>query len=301
MRGLLIAWVLLSPLSQQDRLTPYRTRLAKENALHERTLFGRRHVYVDVGRGPVLVLIHGLGGSLYDWRHVTGSLVRLGYRVIAPDLLGAGESEMPEEADYSLLAQARRVKGLLDELKIDKATLAGASMGGGVAMVFAVDWPERVEKLILIDSVCYPEQVPGYMRLCRLPMAGELMQKTLPTKQVVEWGLKSCYKDESRLSSEEIEAYCAELQSEERRAALVRTLRAMLSTDHKEILAGMERFDRPTLIVWGTSDETVPVELGRRLAKQVPGARFVELDAGHLPNQERPEELVAKMREFLLK
>lgn len=283
----------------QERLTPFRTQLAKAGELHEMRVFGRRHVYVDAGKGPAIVLLHGLGGSLYDWRYVIGPLQEAGYRVIAPDLLGAGESDMPEDADYSLVAQARRLKWMLEELKIDKATLVGNSLGGGVAILYALDWTERVDRLVLIDSVCYPEHLPLYVWFCQVPKASELMSKALPTRQMAEWALKSCYKDCRRIREEEVENYSKELAVDGRKEAMVRWVRAAVPVDSEELQERLKKMGRPTLVVWGTADETVPPALGKRLVKNLPNARWVELEAGHLPNQERPQELVGKVREFL--
>ncbi len=131
------------PPTPAGRLTPYRDRQLERGRIHDVELDGYRYCLLDTGGtdGPPLVLLHGLGGSLYDWRHVVDALAA-SRRVIALDLLGAGESSMPSTADYSVFAQARRVKGLLDALGIDRATLVGNSYGGGVALAFAQDWPE---------------------------------------------------------------------------------------------------------------------------------------------------------------
>src|SRR5262249_4684552 len=127
-----------SVLDPDRRLTEFRQELFDEGALREVRVDSRRYCVLDIGRGPTLVLLHGLGGSLYDWRHLIRPL-SVRHRVIALDLLGSGESELPEGEDYSLAAQARRVRGVLDALGVRRATLVGNSYGGGIALRFIQD------------------------------------------------------------------------------------------------------------------------------------------------------------------
>ena len=154
-------WVLSGCVAAEQsagRLTPFRDALFREGVLRDVVVDGRRTCVADLGEGPPLLLLHGLGGSLYDWRHLLQPLSKK-HRVIAPDLLGAGESEIPESEDYSLPAQARRLRGLLDHLGVGRADLIGSSYGGGIALRFAQDWPERTGRLVLINSICYPEHI----------------------------------------------------------------------------------------------------------------------------------------------
>jgi 2-hydroxymuconate-semialdehyde hydrolase len=281
-----------------SRITPFRTELLREGSLRDVELDGRRYCVVERGSGPPLVLLHGLGGSIYDWRHLVRPLSE-SHRVIAIDLLGAGESDMPEDADYSIAAQARRVKGLMDLLGAERASLVGNSYGGGIALRFAQDWPERVEKLVLINSICYAEEVPAYVTLSKAPCA-ECVAETLPLGKMTRWVLRNSYRTVEKLSEAELDTYIQELRAPGRRAAIIRIIRAVVPPDTTEFVARLRSIRAPSLLLWGTADQTVPVTLGRRLATDLPNARLVELDAGHVPNQERPEEVLRLIREFLM-
>ncbi len=280
-----------------SRLTPWREELRREGALREVALDGRRYCVAEMGRGPTLVLLHGLGGSIYDWRHLLRPLAER-HRVIAIDLLGAGESEIPEQEDYSVAAQARRVKGLLELLGVERATLVGNSYGGGIALRLAQDWPERVDRLVLINSICYAEHVPTYVSLARVPSA-ECVAGSLPLGKMTRWVLRGSYRTVEKLSEEELDTYIREIEAPGRRRAIIQVIRAVVPPDTTEFEARLKSVRAPALLLWGKDDRTVPVELGRRLAKDLPDARLFELDAGHVPNQECPEEVLRRMGEFL--
>jgi pimeloyl-ACP methyl ester carboxylesterase len=279
------------------RLTAFRTGLARDGWLRDVEVDGRRYCVADRGRGEPLVLLHGVGGSIYDWRHVLRPLSR-DRRVIAIDLLGAGESDKPAGEDYSVAAQARRVRGVLEALGVERASLAGNSFGGGVALRFAQDWPERTDRLVLLNSICYAEETPCYLWAARLPGAERLVD-CIPTGQPTRWVLRNSYGTASLLSEEELDSYIVEMGAPGRRRALVRTLRDVVPPDVREFESRLRTIRAPALLVWGKGDRTVPIALGRRLAAELPDARLVELDAGHVPNQEKPEEVVRLMREFL--
>jgi pimeloyl-ACP methyl ester carboxylesterase len=280
-----------------ERLTEFRSDLHRDGLLKDVEVDGRRHCIADLGRGPAIVLLHGLGGSIYDWRHLLRPLAR-DHRVIAVDLLGSGESEIPETEDYSVAAQARRVKGILDHLRIERAALVGNSYGGGIALRFAQDWPERTARLILIDSICYPENIPAYVTLANAPCA-TCVARTIPLGKPTAWVLRSGTGTISRIGKSELEVYLREIGAPGRRAALVHTVRAIVPPDSTEFQTRLKSVRAPALLIWGKDDQTVPVELGRRLAKDLPDARLEELDAGHIPNQERPEQVLALMQGFL--
>jgi pimeloyl-ACP methyl ester carboxylesterase len=283
--------------SGATRLTAFRDRLHRDGALRDLAVDGYRYAVADLGRGPPLVLLHGLGGSIYDWRGLLGPLA-MGHRVIAIDLLGAGESDKPAAGDYSLPAQARRVKGLLDALRIPRAAVIGNSYGGGVALALAEDWPERVDRLVLINPVCYADRVPFYVTLCRIPIADQVVQ-VLPLRLMARWVLRASYRDPEKLSEEELDTYVAELRPAARRSSVIRTVRDLIPPDPSEFYERMKAIEAPTLILWGKDDHTLPVEQGRRLAGELPYAKLIELDAGHVPNQETPEVVLKYLSDFL--
>lgn len=279
------------------RLTSYRSELLEAGALRDMVVDGRRYCVVRMGEGPPIVLLHGLGGSLFDWRHLLRPLAE-DHQVIAVDLLGAGESDIPDDEDYSIAAHARRLRGLLDHLGVARATLLGNSFGGGVALRFAQDWPERVERLVLINSVCYAEHIPGYVTAARLPFAPCIVE-AVPVGKLTRSLLGDANRILSSLNEEEWEIYAQEIQRPGRRRAMVETLRALVPPNTSEFEARLKTIRAPTLLLWGIIDTSVPIELGRRLVRDLPDARLYELDAGHVPNQEKPTEVLQRVREFL--
>jgi pimeloyl-ACP methyl ester carboxylesterase len=279
------------------RLTPFREDLHRIGALRDARVDGRRYCLVDMGEGPPIVLLHGLGGSLYDWRHLLRPLSER-RRVIALDLLGAGESEIPDAEDFTIAAQARRVRGILDHLRVGRCCLVGNSYGGGIALKFSQDWPERVTRMVLLNTICYPERIPAYVNLARMPFAGSLAEG-LPLGALIRRMLRAVYRTVEKLSEEELNTYVRELGTPRSRRAIVRVLRDVVPRDPTEFESRLKTIDAPTLLLWGTADRTLPVALGRRLALDLPNARLVEVDAGHVPNQECPDQVLKLMMEFL--
>ena len=134
---------------------------------HKITLNGERVAYRIAGKGPVLLLVHGMAGSSETWCHVMPALAKR-FTVVAPDLLGQGESDKPR-GDYSLGAHANLLRDLLDALGHSRATIIGQSLGGGVAMQFAYQFPERCERLVLVDSGGLGREVTFYLRMLTVP------------------------------------------------------------------------------------------------------------------------------------
>jgi pimeloyl-ACP methyl ester carboxylesterase len=281
------------------RLTSFREELCETGALHDLVVDGRQYCYLDQGQGSPLVLLHGLGGSLYDWRHLIGPLSQ-NHRVIAIDLLGAGESELPEGEDYSVAAQARRVRGLLDHLGVERATLVGSSYGGGIALRFAQDWPERVLRLVLMNSICYAEKIPASIALAKLPFAA-CIAEAVPLGKATRWVLGDTDRTIEILSEEELSTYTQEFERLGRRRTMIETLRMLIPPDTAEFEARLRKISAPALLIWGVLDKSVPLDLGRRLARDLPKATLFEVEAGHVPNQERPDEVLRLMRSFLSK
>jgi pimeloyl-ACP methyl ester carboxylesterase len=296
--GWALSWFAAAPVQEDAaRVTAFRRALHLEGKLRDVEVDGRRYAVAELGAGPPLVLLHGICGSLSDWRHLMKPL-SASRRVIVPDFLGAGESDCPAVEDYSFAAHARRLRGLLDVLKVDQAVVVGNSYGGGVALRFAQDWPERVDRLVLINAAAFPEELPAYVSLAKWPCA-EWAVEAVPLNGTVRWSLRRLSATMERLPAEDVDDYLLEMGRPGRRASIVRTLRVAVPADVREHEARLRALKTPALVLWGRHDRTIPIRLGRRLADTLPNARFVELDAGHIPNQEIPEEVRARMERFL--
>jgi pimeloyl-ACP methyl ester carboxylesterase len=268
-------------------------------------LHGRRVVYRIAGSGPPVVLVHGMLNSSSHWQSVALDLA-CEHTVIAPDLIGHGDSAAPR-GDYSLGAHAASIRDLLSALGVERATLVGHSLGGGVAMQFFYQFPGRVERLVLISSGGLGHEVSPMLRTAALPgMASALSLAAHPRLLAALWETGSRLRRAGVRQGAYAQAVARALRPLERpqaREAFLQTLRAVIdvrgqrvsATDRLYLLESM-----PTMIVWGERDNTIPLEHGRRAHEAVPHSRFRTLPrAAHFPHLETPEELAAVLREFL--
>ncbi|HTA98019.1 MAG TPA: alpha/beta fold hydrolase [Solirubrobacteraceae bacterium] len=268
-------------------------------------LHGRRAVYRIAGDGPPVVLIHGMLNSSSHWQSVALELAS-DYTVIAPDLIGHGDSAAPR-GDYSLGAHAASIRDLLTALGIERATIVGHSLGGGVAMQFFYQFPARVQRLVLVSSGGLGHEVSPMLRTAALPgMSAALSLAAHPWLLGTMWGAGTRLRRAGVRQGAYVQAVARALRPLERpqaREAFLQTLRAVIdvrgqrvsATDRLYLLESM-----PTMIVWGERDNTIPLEHGRRAHEATPNSRFRTLPrAAHFPHLEEPEALAAVLREFL--
>jgi pimeloyl-ACP methyl ester carboxylesterase len=265
---------------------------------------GRSVNYVTAGSGPVLLLIHGMAGNAENWRPVIEPLSRT-HTVIAPDLPGHGDSE-PGGGDYSLGSLATGLRDLLLALGHERATLIGHSLGGGIAMQFTYQFPEMVERLILVSSGGLGPEVSAILRAAALPGADLFIAATAGAGQrlgsVVGRGLGALGLRPSADVAEVARGYGA-LSDSERRAAFLATLRAVVGTGGQRVAAGDRLYlaeSLPILIVWGSRDPIIPASHGEDAHASLPGSRLKIFDSvGHLPQVEVPGEFAAELGRFL--
>jgi len=268
------------------------------------TLHGDRVAYRDEGAGEVLLLIHGMGGSSHSWREVLPELSRR-YRVIAPDLLGHGESAAPR-GDYSLGAFAVWLRDLLDELTVEKVTLVGHSLGGGVAMQFAHQHRDYCRRMVLVSSGGLGADVSRLLRMLSLP-GSELVLPVITSRLAVHAGnaLRAWRASEEKVTrfSEMMHAH-ASLAKRDNRQAFLRTLRAVV--DHRgQAVCALNRLhinkDLPSLIICGDRDRVIPVEHARAAHDALPDSSLhVIPDAGHHPHLECPETVACLIHNFVV-
>jgi pimeloyl-ACP methyl ester carboxylesterase len=279
--------------------------LAREFDEWQIDLHGHRVIYRIAGSGPPVVLIHGMVNSSRHWEAVALRLAD-SYTVIAPDLIGHGDSATPR-GDYSLGAHAASIRDLLTAIGVERATIVGHSLGGGVAMQFFYQFPQRTERLVLVSSGGLGRQVSPLLRSAALPGASTLL--SLAAHPLVLAALRHAgTRLEKRGSGKDVylRAVARALQplgQAGAREAFLQTLRAVIDVrgqrvsarDRLHLLSSM-----PTLVVWGERDHTIPLAHGRDTHEAVPGSRFETLPrAAHFPNLEDPEGLAAVLRDFL--
>lgn len=253
----------------------------------------------DVAK-PAILLIHGYTSSVYSWRSSAPLLADAGYHVIAIDLIGFGYSEKPRWFDYSIQSQARMVARFMNRVGIGRATVVGCSYGGAVAATLALDYPERIEKLVLVDAVINDNlRNHPVLRLGSIPGIGEALTPFLADSRAYL----------RRRMHGTLAPVNHHLITEERIDNVLRPLRA--ADGHHSLLATSrawraERIERdahlinqPTLIVWGEDDAVIPVADGHNLHESILNSRFVVIrNCGHVPQEERPELFAELVSDF---
>jgi pimeloyl-ACP methyl ester carboxylesterase len=269
------------------------------------TIHGYRRVYRLAGSGPPLLLIHGIGDSSETWQDIIPALAR-NHLVIAPDLLGHGRSAKPR-ADYSVAAYANGMRDLLGVLGIDTVTLVGHSLGGGVAMQFAYQFPERTERLVLVASGGLGRSVSPVLQAATLPGANlALSTLRLPgARTVVSCGLALLKRLDNGLGIDatDLRRLIDALPDATTRAAFIRTLRAVVDwrgqvvtmLDRCYLVAGM-----PTLLAWGSRDSVLPVTHAHIAHAAMPRSQLEIFDgAGHFPFRSDPSRFVRVLETFI--
>jgi pimeloyl-ACP methyl ester carboxylesterase len=271
----------------------------------EVTLHGHRVRYLQAGSGPVLALIHGITSSADSWTPVIEGLAR-NHTVIAPDLLGHGASAKPR-GDYSLGAYASGVRDLLAVLGHDHVTVVGHSLGGGVAMQFAYQFPERTARLVLVSSGGLGREVHLALRAAALPGAELVLPVIAPGWLGAAVGRVGAVGSRLGLKAgpdfAELVRCFTSLTTSEARAAFLHTLRAVVDPLGQRVSSHDRLYlaqNVPTLILWGGRDPIIPARHGRAAHEAMPGSRLeVFHDAGHFPQCSEPDRFVEVLREFL--
>ena len=271
----------------------------------EIVLHGRRVVYRVAGSGPPVVLIHGMLNSSGHWQAVARNLAA-GHTVVAPDLIGHGDSAAPR-GDYSLGAHAASIRDLLAAIGIERATIVGHSLGGGVAMQFFYQFPQRVERLALVSSGGLGREVGPLLRTAALPGMSGLLSLTIhPRLLGAMWDAGAGMRERGMSGGSYLQAVARALrplQNAGARQAFLQTLRSVIDVRGQRVSATDRLYlleSTPTLIVWGERDNTIPLEHGRRAHQAIPHSFFRTLPkAAHFPNLEDPDGLSAALLEFI--
>ena len=255
------------------------------------------------GTGEPLLLLHGFGANIGNWRFIAPELAR-SYQVWLLDLKGHGDSAKPDDGAYSLHDQARLVTGFVEQQQLDQLTLIGHSYGGGAALLAGLTLLKKanpaLRRLVLIGSIAYPQRLPHFVRLLRYPWLGRLGLASLPARLASYLVLRLAYFDRHKISRESVEYYAAPLRHGDAQTALIATARQIIPRGFDDIVARYPEIRVPTLLIWGDHDRIVPLENGHRLSQDVPGARLeVVADCGHIPQEEQPDVLLKILLPFL--
>jgi len=274
--------------------------------LEHLSIHGHRVALRTAGAGPVLLLIHGMAGSSATWQRVLPALAQR-FTVVAPDLLGHGDSGKPRRGEYALGAHANVLRDLLHVLGHERATLVGQSLGGGVAMQLAYQFPERCERLVLVGSGGLGREVNVVLRALTFPGAEYVFPFVCTPglraagNAMAAWlhgiGLRAAP------AVEEVWRSYASLADADTRQAFFRTLRAVVDVGGQAVSATDRLYltsEVPTLIVWGDKDPFIPVSHAIAAHEAMPGSRLVIFDGvGHFPHCEEPERFAETLVDFV--
>jgi pimeloyl-ACP methyl ester carboxylesterase len=271
----------------------------------ELELHSHRMIYRAAGTGPAVLLIHGMVNSSRHWERIALGLADR-YTVIAPDLIGHGDSAAVR-GDYSLGAHAASIRDLLTAIEIERATVVGHSLGGGVAMQFFYQFPQRTERLALISSGGLGHDVSPLLRAAAIPGASALLwaASQRPVLAALSRGGEALSLRGSRkgIYLDAIARALRPLNESGSRKAFLQTLRSVIDVRGQHVSARDRLYliaDFPTLFVWGERDNTIPLTHGREAHAMVPGSRFETLPgAAHFPHLEDPEGLTRVLRDWL--
>lgn len=275
--------------------------------LHYRTIHGYRRAFRIAGEGPAILLIHGIGDNSTTWNTVQTKLAQR-FTVIAPDLLGHGKSDKPR-ADYSVAAYANGMRDLLSVLDIDRVTVVGHSLGGGVAMQFAYQFPQFVDRLILVGTGGVTKDVNIALRVASLPMGSEALALlrlplVLPTLQVAG-RIAGTVLGTTKMGRDlaEMMRILADLPEPTASSAFARTLRAVVDW-RGQVVTMLDRCylteSVPVQLVWGTHDSVIPVGHARLAHAAMPGSRLEVFEGtGHFPFHDDPDRFVEIVERFI--
>lgn len=264
------------------------------------TADGLRTRYWEVGEGPPVILLHGIGAHAGFWRASIPALSN-SYRVIVPDVCGSGRSEVPREVSRAVFGGW--LAGFIDAVDASPASLVASSMGGAIALATSLDHRDKVRALVLVDPVGLGKNVGYVFRVASIPILGELVVPS-DAKGIRRQLLRLSYGDD--WLSDDLTMETEELaRDQERRRFFFKSLRWGVSCFRgmrpvTQLVDELPSLSIPVLIIWGRQDGVFPVKLAKVAVERISGASLVVIDrCGHMPQLERPEEFNAHVRQFL--
>ncbi|MDZ4151891.1 alpha/beta hydrolase [Methylicorpusculum sp.] len=270
----------------------------KQSNHHIIQIDGHSIAYAEQGEGSPVVLIHGIPTSNLLWRKVMPELAKT-HQVFAPDLLNYGKSDKPVDANVSIEAQSRLIVKFMDKLGIKSADIVAHDIGGGVAQLIAVNYPDRVRKLVLIDAVCFdswpiPEFIPLQKAVAEEDMSIEafltMMRGFMP---------QGVY-NKAAMTNEVVDLYLEPWSSEAGKKALFRNFRRLNPEYTQAIVGELKHLPHETLIMWAENDIFQKPAYASKLQETIPNAKLIWIkDAGHWLMEEKPEQISGHLIAFL--
>lgn len=258
-------------------------------------------LYKEVyGSGDPILCLHGMGASVFSWRHFIGPFSR-NNKLILVDFRGCGKSPKPNDTHYSIEEHADSIYNLIVNENLTKLTLVGNSLGGAVALLLAVRLIEensnRLSRLVLIASGG-DKRLPFHLQLLRSPLGGAMVRLS-PARLAAGIVLRFCYYDSTKTTREQVDAYATAVFSPGGRHALLQTARQCIPKNFDEILGKLKTITVPTYILWGRQDRIIPLVVGEQLHQAIPNSTLDIIEqCGHIPQEEKPDETIARLSKF---
>ena len=261
--------------------------------------------YYEAGQGPPLILLHGFGACAYTWRHLIPPLAAA-HLVFTLDLKGYGYSDKPADGHYAVADQADIVADFIRRQDLHDLVLMGHSMGGGVTLMTYLKLrdadPGRLNKLVLIDSAGYPQKLPWFIWLAKIPGLSPVLSELLSPRFASALVLKKCYYNKDAVTEEQIDTYAYFGSLPGAAAAVSQTARQLLppKPEMEALIEQYKTIKVPVLIIWGKEDEVVPLEVGEKFKRDIPNSKLVILPrCGHIPPEEDPQATRQAILDFL--
>ncbi len=261
------------------------------------------NLYKEVyGSGDPILCLHGLGASGFSWRHFIAPFSQ-NNKLILVDFKGCGKSPKPRDSHYSTEEKADEIYKLIIEENLTNLTLIGNSLGGAVALILAIrlgkQEPNRLSKLVLIDSAGDKNYLPPHLKLIRSILGAPIVYLA-PSKLAAKMTLRMCYYDRKKATREQVAAYAGPMASPGGRHALLQTCRQCIPPHADELIAQLNTITVPTFILWGRQDRVIPLRVGELLHQAIPNSTLEIIEhCGHIPQEEKPDETIALISKFL--
>jgi pimeloyl-ACP methyl ester carboxylesterase len=256
--------------------------------------------YRDEGKGFPIVLVHGTAASLHTWDAWTHELKKTN-RVIRMDLPAFGITGPNKDADYSIEAYTTFLHSFLEKLQLKKFHIAGNSLGGNIAWNYTADYPENVEKLILVDASGLPtnKEQPAIFKMAKTPVLSSLFLYVTP-KFLIKKNIDEVYADDSKVTDELVTRYHKMALRVGNRKAFVERAKTDFKLDAAANIDKLKSIQTPTLLIWGAKDLWIPLDNGIRMDRILVNSRLEIIEnSGHVPMEENPKESLEILKNFL--
>ncbi|MBE0443250.1 MULTISPECIES: alpha/beta fold hydrolase [unclassified Psychrobacter] len=261
---------------------------------------GHKIAFLEQGSGSPIILLHGIPTNSLMWRNIIPELAKT-HRVIAPDLLNYGKSDKPNDADVSINAQSSIIAKLMDVLGARRADIVGHDIGGGIAQLIAVNYPEKIRKLVLIDSICFDSwPIPEFEPLQEPGAESDMSSEDFLT--MMRGFLPKGVQDKSIMTDELIDMYLEPWSTEDGKHAFFRNLERLNKEYTQAIADDLSNLQQQTLIMWGDQDPFQKPDYAPKLVETIPNAELVWIkDVAHWLIDEKPDEIAEHLNQFLAK